>query len=358
MDVELRHGGNRVAMARSLGCSAAGLLDASASLVPWTAMPWRLPRSAWRDYPDRDQQRLRRSIAALHGVDEQAVLPGNGAAELFTWAARDASTLGSSVVQAPGFADYRRALHCWSAPVCQQRLPLSWGDVFPQAFPDPAEAAVLWICNPHNPTGQLWSRASLEPLLERYRLVICDEAFLPLVPKGEQQSLIPLVQHHPNLVVIRSLTKLYGIAGLRLGYAVADSRRLQRWGEWRDPWPVNGVALAVGERLLASPRRYRRWCERVQRWTAVEGAWMQRQLAALPGITPMPSAVNYLLIRANRSLVPLREALEQRHRILLRDCRSFEGLGETWLRIGLQSRRNNRRIVQALRQELQRSPLV
>ena len=85
---------------------------------------------------------------------------------------------------------------------------------------------------------------------------------------------------------------------------------------------------------------------------------MQQQLAALPGITPMPSAVNYLLIRSNRSLVPLREALEQRNRILLRDCRSFEGLGETWLRIGLQSRRNNRRIVRALREELRRSPLA
>ena len=85
---------------------------------------------------------------------------------------------------------------------------------------------------------------------------------------------------------------------------------------------------------------------------------MQRHLAALPGITPMPSAVNYLLIRSNGSLVPLREALERNHRILLRDCRSFEGLGASWLRIGLQSRRNNRRIVRALREELKRSPLA
>ena len=170
--------------------------------------------------------------------------------------------------------------------------------------------------------------------------------------------MIPLVAEYSNLVVVRSLTKLYGIAGLRLGYAVAQPQRLQRWAEWRDPWPVNGIALAVGERLLSSPRRYRSWCTRVQHWTATEGACMKRQLVALPGITPMPSAVNYLLIRANRSLVPLRQALEQRHRILLRDCRSFEGLGETWLRIGLQSRRNNRRIVQALRDELKRSPLA
>ena len=87
---------------------------------------------------------------------------------------------------------------------------------------------------------------------------------------------------------IRSLTKLYGIAGLRLGYAVAQPQRLQRWAEWRDPWPVNGIALAVGEQLLASPQRYHRWCKRVQRWVSTEGAWMQHQLAALPGITPMP----------------------------------------------------------------------
>ena len=357
MGVDLRHGGNRQAVAAALGCRPSLVLDASASLAPWSPRCPRLLKAAFRDYPDREQISLRQAIADLHGLASDWVLPGNGAAELFTWAARDAAAVGSSGLLSPGFADYRRALQCWDATWLETPLALSWDHADLLTHP-PLEGSVAWICNPHNPTGQLWSLASLEPLLERYRLVICDEAFLPLVPKGEQQSLIPLVQHHPNLVVIRSLTKLYGIAGLRLGYAVADSGRLQRWGEWRDPWPVNGVALAVGERLLASPRRYRRWCERVQRWTAVEGAWMQRQLAALPGITPMPSAVNYLLIRANRSLVPLREALERRHHILLRDCRSFEGLGETWLRIGLQSRHNNRRIVQALRQELQRSPLV
>jgi len=358
MGVDLRHGGNREAAAARLNCRPSQLLDASASLIPWSPRASRIPLASIRHYPDRGHALIRRLLGALHGLEFSFLLPGNGAAELFTWAARDAAEQGLSVLAAPGFADYKRALRCWSATSRQQQLPLLWDEGFPQPSPDPGEGSVLWICNPHNPTGQLWSRASLQPLLERYALVICDEAFLPLVPNGEQQSLIPLVAEHSNLVVIRSLTKLYGIAGLRLGYAVAQPQRLQRWAEWRDPWPVNGIALAVGERLLSSPRRYHSWCARVQRWTATEGAWMQRQLAALPGITPMPSAVNYLLIRANRSLVPLREALEQRHRILLRDCRSFEGLGETWLRIGLQSRRNNRRIVWAMREELKRTPLA
>ena len=352
------HGGEVHQAALRAGLRPHAFLDASASLVPWTPGWHRLGRGVWRDYPDRTQSLFRKRLAALHSLDPACLLPGNGAAELFTWAARDAAEQGTSVLPAPGFADYGRALRCWQATSHQQKLALVWNGALPQPLPEPGEGSVLWICNPHNPTGQLWSRASLQPLLQRYALVICDEAFLPLVPNGEQQSLLPLVDKHSNLVVIRSLTKLYGIAGLRLGYAVAQPQRLQRWAQWRDPWPVNGIALAVGERLLASPRRYHRWCERVQLWVATEGAWMQQQLAALPGITPMPSAVNYLLIRSNRSLVPLREAMEQRHRILLRDCRSFEGLGENWLRIGLQSRRNNRRIIRALRVELQRSPLA
>ena len=357
MGVDLRHGGNREAAAARLNCKPSQLLDASASLAPWSPRCSRIPLAAIRDYPDRDQASLRQAMAGLHGLDSDAVLPGNGAAELFTWAARDAAAEGVSGLLAPGFADYPRALQCWNAAWIDVPLVLSWDKAGPLSHPH-LQAPVAWVCNPHNPTGQLWSRASLEPLLATHGLVICDEAFLPLVPEGEQQSMIPLVQHHPNLVVIRSLTKLFGVAGLRVGYAIAHPDRLKRWSGWRDPWPVNGIASAMTERLLRSPELYHRWCKRVQRWVATEGAWMQQQLAALPGITPMPSAVNYLLIRSNRSLVPLREAMEQRHRILLRDCRSFEGLGETWLRIGLQSRRNNRRIARALREELKRNPLT
>ena len=361
MPLHQRHGGNLAATAARLGCRPSQLLDASASLVPF-GPPWavrgRLLKAALglasgsplRAYPDRHATGLRASLAQLHGVEPDWTLPGNGAAELFTWAARDAAGAGLSVVPQPGFADYPRALACWGG--AWRSLPLTLqASSGPQPFPAAPAGAVLWLTNPHNPTGALWSRASLEPLLQRFALVIADEAFLPLVPGGEAQSLIPLLQAHPNLVVIRSLTKLWSIAGLRLGYALGQPERLARWVRWRDPWPVNGLALAVGERLLADPLAYGRWCRRVQRWTAREGAWLSARLEALPGITPLPSAANFLLIHGDASLVPLREGLECRHRILLRDCRSFEGLGERWLRIGVQSRRHNRRIIRALRQE-------
>ena len=357
-----RHGGNLAATAARLGCRPSQLLDASASLVPF-GPPWAVRASLLeaalglaagsplRVYPDRHATALRFALAQLHGLDPDWLLPGNGAAELFTWAARDAAAAGVNVLAQPGFADYPRALACWGGAWRAQPLPLQAGSVA-QPFTAPPAGEVLWLTNPHNPTGALWTRASLEPLLQRFALVIVDEAFLSLVPGGEAQSLIPLLPTQPNLVVIRSLTKLYGIAGLRLGYALGHPERLARWAAWRDPWPVNGLAAAVGERLLADPAAYRRWCARVQRWTAREGAWLQAALAQLPGITPLPSAANFLLIHGDASLVPLRERMERHHRILLRDCRSFEGLGENWLRLGYQSHRNNRRILRALRQEL------
>jgi len=354
------HGGNRAARAAALGVRPGQLLDASASLAPLR------PRVAWaagwagaslaglRPYPDRDQRALRAAIARLHGLEPAWVLPGNGAAELFTWAAREAAAAGLSALPAPGFADYGRALACWGGAVQPWPLPLQWDRAFGQVLPPPpAAAAALWITNPHNPTGQLWCRASIEALLAVHRLVIVDEAFLPLVPGGEAQSLVSLLAAHPNLVVIRSLTKLYGLAGLRLGYALADPERLRRWAAWRDPWPINGLAMALGLRLLDDPARYRCQCAWVQAWSAREGAWLATRIAALAAgpagrLVPMPSAANYLLVRGTGSLVPLREALEQRHRILVRDCRSFAGLDGRWLRIGLQNRRGNQRLLRAL----------
>lgn len=362
-DATQRHGGNLAAAARQLGRRPGSLLDASASLVPFgpplalrLALVRAVAGSPLRAYPDRDWQDLRRRLAELHGLAPAWVLPGNGAAELFTWAARDAAAAGESLLPAPGFADYQRALACWGGAHRPWVLPQDWNGAFPQPFPQPpasaGEAAVLWITNPHNPTGQLWSRASLEPLLSRFALVICDEAFLPLVPGGEAQSLIPLLAQHPNLVVIRSLTKLLAVAGLRLGYALGSPERLERWAGWRDPWPLNGLALAAAEAVLARPGWLASWTARVQHWVAREGPWLAEQLACWPQFRVLPSAANFLLLRGEQDLGSLAGALADRHGVLVRQCHSFAGLDGRWLRLGLQDRCGNRRLLRALAAEL------
>jgi histidinol-phosphate/aromatic aminotransferase/cobyric acid decarboxylase-like protein len=362
-DATQRHGGNLAAAARQLGRRPGSLLDASASLVPFgpplalrLALLRALAGPPLRAYPDRAWQGLREVLAGLHGLPPAWVLPGNGAAELFTWAGRDAAATGLSLLPAPGFADYHRAVDCWGGARRSWPLPLDWRAGFPQPFPRDgiagAAAEVLWITNPHNPTGQLWSRTSLEPLVRRFALVICDEAFLPLVPDGEAESLIPLLEAHPNLVVIRSLTKLLAVAGLRLGYALGAPERLDRWATWRDPWPVNGLALAAAEGLLARPGWLAGWTARVQHWVAREGPWLAERLRGWPAFTPLPSAANFLLLRGAHDLTPLARGLAGGQGVLVRPCGSFEGLDGHWLRLGLQDRRGNRRLLRALAAEL------
>ena len=246
------HGGNLSDEARRLGLDPSRILDASASLVPFKpprvlrrALAQGIQGAALRDYPDRQQWELRVVLAEHHKLDPAGVLPGNGAAELFTWIARQASGF-RNVLPQPGFADYGRALACWDAATSPWPLKLNWTASFPQDFPSAGEQMLptganlaLWITNPHNPTGQLWSYQSLKQLLPQFGLVVVDEAFLPLVPSGEDQSVISLLADHPNLVVVRSLTKMFAVAGLRLGYALAHPSLIEQWQQWRDPWPVN-----------------------------------------------------------------------------------------------------------------------
>ncbi len=348
------HGGNLNEEARRLGVKASEILDASASLVPFpppkalkNCLIKACTTNSLRNYPDRSHEALKEVISNWHQVHSSMVLPGNGAAELFTWAARDAKNTGLSCLPTPGFSDYSRALRCWDASYINLPLPLSWSSEKPQPFPLEPPTNVLWITNPHNPTGQLWSRQSIEPLLAKQDLVICDEAFLPLVPKGENESLLPLVSQCPNLVVIRSLTKLFGIAGLRLGYAIGSNDRLRKWNQWRDPWPLNSLAIDAGVTLLGNTSALKKWIMKVQHWVKEEGVWLQTNLKKIPGITPYPSAANFLLIKGQFSLMPLREKLAHRN-ILLRECQSFEELGERYLRISFQNRRGNQRIIKGL----------
>ncbi|MXW11860.1 MAG: threonine-phosphate decarboxylase [Synechococcus sp. SB0662_bin_45] len=361
-----RHGGNVEQLARQLNCHPRRILDFSASLVPFG--PPRSLRRALRQalndhvvpYPDPSYQALREAIARMHGLDPGWILPGNGAAELFTWAARDAQSF-INLLPTPGFADYQRALTTWGAVSRSLPLRLHWGDgpqswvealADPSALQrlDPPRHTALWITNPHNPTGQLWRRDSLEPLLHAHGLLVVDEAFLPLVPGGEKHSLIPLAPRFGNLVVIRSLTKLFAMAGLRLGYAVAAPARLERWSRWRDPWPVNGLAVRGGLAVLADSL----WQQRVWRWLAREGPWLTQRLGRqCPSLQVYPGAANYRLLSCNHSLTPLQQSLA-RQGILVRDCRSFLGLGDHWLRIAVGKRPRNRRLAAAMAAALKR----
>ena len=300
-----------------------------------------IKKQGFKYYPEINQNDLRETIAKFHQINPENILPGNGASELITWAGYEASTYGKSCLPSPCFADYERSLICWNASFDHLELPREWSGDFPQSFPLKPICDVLWITNPHNPTGQLWCRKSIEKILNKYKLVICDEAFLSLTPKGERESLIPLTKTHKNLIVIRSLTKLFNIAGLRLGYVVGPPEKLRIWNSKRDPWPLNSFAIKAGIELLKNKLSYDEWTKKIHNWINIEKSWVSNELAKIKNLKIHKSSTNFFLIESKNPITPNIKYLEKKG-ILIRECSSFKYLDERWGRISLQSQKNNK----------------
>ena len=343
-----KHGGNILTQAKKLNLLPSKIIDSSASLVPFEppklildVLISEIKTLGFRYYPERNLNSFREIIGEFHQIDPDNILPGNGASELITWAGYEASKSGASCIPSPGFVDYERSLNCWNASFDYSELPKNWSNSFPQTFPIKPICDVLWITNPHNPTGQLWDKKSLEIILKKYKLVICDEAFLAITPNGEKESLIPLTKKYDNLLVIRSLTKLFNIAGLRLGYIIGSSEKLKKWNIKRDPWPLNSFAIKAGIELLSNKILYEEWTSKIHDWVNTEKNWVSNELSKIKNLKVHNSSTNFFLIESKFSLSSNIHYLEKKG-ILIRECNSFRFLNEKWARISLQTRKNNK----------------
>ena len=343
----LKHGGNVYANAKKLNLLPSEIIDSSASLVPFAppqilidSLNDEIKNLGFRYYPERNLSDLKEIIGKFHGINPETILPGNGASELITWAGYEASKFGISCLPSPSFVDYERSLNCWKSNFRHCKLPKNWNNTFPQSFPIHPKGDVIWITNPHNPTGQLWEKNSLETIMNKYKLVICDEAFLSITPNGEKESLIPLTKKYDNLLVLRSLTKIFNIPGLRLGYVIGSSKKLKEWNIIRDPWPLNSFAIKAGIDLLSNKKFYEQWTRQIHSWINIERERVCSKLSRIANLKVHNSSTNFFLIEGKKSLSPNIKYLEKRG-ILLRECTSFRFLDEKWARLSLQSKENN-----------------
>ncbi|MBE9114752.1 threonine-phosphate decarboxylase [Lusitaniella coriacea LEGE 07157] len=344
------HGGNLAWASAWAGCSPEAILDFSASINPLGPPQSAIAAierglEALRAYPDPDYSRLRAALAAVHGIDPKWVLPGNGSAELLTWAGWEFSQQESTALVIPAFSDYGRALGVFGAKVVD--YPLSLPHCPLPAFVTGRGRGLL-LNNPHNPTGQLWTRAEILPYLAEFELVVVDEAFMDFLPRDRAQSLVEVVGEYPNLVVLRSLTKFYSLPGLRLGYAIAHPDRLQRWQQWRDPWPVNVLAAFAGEAVVGD----REFVRQTLKWLEGAKRELHQGLRDIAGLYPLEGAANYLLVRTEGSSSQLQQKLLQNHRILIRDCLSFPELRDRYFRIAVRTPSENQRLLDALASEV------
>jgi cobyrinic acid a,c-diamide synthase len=328
---------------------AEGLVDLAVNVRLSTPPDWlsAIIKGTTQDlaaYPNTDA--ATKAIAEAHGVTVDQVLPTAGGAEAFTLIAH-ASHPQRPLIVHPQFTEPEAALI--AAGYHPQRLGLSPADGFRLRLDQlPGEADLIIIGNPTNPTSVLHPAALINSLRRPGRVVIVDEAFMDAVP-GEAESVIS--NELSDLLVLRSLTKTWGLAGLRAGYVIGDPKLITALRRQQPPWSVSTPALAAMVACLTPDARSlaAAAAEEVAGWRA----YLAEQLADL-GLTVagQPRAPFVLVdtsgVRGDREPGWIRLALRD-HGFALRRGETFPGLGSDWIRIAVREPETTDRFIAALR---------
>lgn len=301
-------------------------------------------------YPDPSGGDLKRALAAHHGVGADQIALGNGSHELLMMLAQVFAGPGSDVLASRyGFAVYALAAQAAGANLVLAPAHLP-GEAMPYGHDLAALAAavgprtrLVYLANPNNPTGTWFSTAALGRFLQALPatvLVVVDEAYLEYADAPGLESALRLQSAHPNLIVTRTFSKAYGLAGLRVGYLVAAPGLVAVMERVRESFNVNGPGLAACEAALAD-RAHLDWVRRqnADQRQALADALRAREL------TVSPSQTNFLLVDFGGDASPVEAGLVARGVI----PRPMGGYGlPQCLRLTVGTRDENRRLLQAL----------
>ncbi len=302
-------------------------------------------------YPDPKGRELKQAISARYDIPVENIILGNGAAELF-YVYFHAIRPGRVLLPVPSFSEYEKAAQCCGAQV--DYFFLKEEEDFQVNLSQLAEAmkgydAVI-LGNPNNPTGQLLEAEVLENFIVRAKelgvQILVDESFLDFLADREHYAVDKLVLKYHNLLVITSLTKFFAIPGLRLGFGLASADMVERLEFHKDVWNVNSLAQAAGKAALSD----KEFMAKSIYHTADTVAQMTAELKKLKGIKVFTPSVNFVLVdiaKAGLSSRQLVSAMRSRG-ILIRDCSSYPGLGDNFVRLAIRGREENLQVLQTL----------
>ncbi|PWI58533.1 threonine-phosphate decarboxylase CobD [Sulfoacidibacillus thermotolerans] len=309
-----------------------------------------------QDYPDPLSRRLRRAFSERYAVSVKSVFAANGASEVIDLFLRIVRPRRVLILE-PAFSEYahaakRNGIETVSVPLLPDfSLPremiertLEKGDV-------------MILTTPHNPSGRFYSREEMsfiyDAISSEQAYAIVDEAFIDFVENGEARSSLTLPRVNSRVMIVRSLTKMYGIAGLRLGFGIASEERVAEILRMRDGWSVNVVAEAAGVAAL----RDGEFAEQTRNWLRMERAYCMERLQQMPGLRAHPSEANFLLVDGSAvelDVAKWQERLTQ-HGLFVRECTSYGTFDKGVFRMAILQRDKNKRLLDALAQELERN---
>lgn len=345
--MELVHGGDWAGYRAEFGRDA---LDFSANVSPLglpagvaAAITNALPTAD--RYPDPLCRELRAALAGAEGVPADWILCGNGAADLIFRLAL-AVRPRRALLPAPTFAEYEAALQTVGCAV--QRVFLREENEFAvtEKFIDAVtpETDIVFLCQPNNPTGQVTPPALVERLVRRCAecgaVLVVDECFLDFLPDRDAWTAKQLLRDAPQLIILKAFTKLYAMAGVRLGYALCgDAALLEKMRGAGQPWAVSSLAQAAGLAALQETA----YAGAVRALIAEQRPRMAAGLRAL-GLRVMDGQANYLLFRATPDFG---EKLRRRGAVV-RSCANYPGLDAAWYRTAVRTAEENTRLLQIM----------
>ncbi|MCP4746034.1 MAG: pyridoxal phosphate-dependent class II aminotransferase [Desulfobacteraceae bacterium] len=349
------HGGNVYKLAAELGCPESQIIDFSSNINPLGTMPQLI--SQLKDnlavigrLPEADSANLAIVFARACNTSPENVLAGSGTTQ-FIYALPQALKTQTALILGPAYSDYQDA--------CRFN-----GVRFEYHFTDPDKGFVpdlnhfankiagfdtVFICNPNNPTGILIPRKDLYELCETHpktRFII-DESYLPFVTEPERQSLLKI--NPPNTIVLHSLSKIFGIPGLRAGFVKASQSIIEGLEPHILPWSVNSMAQAAAFYLLNNPLITDDFIARTHRFVLNQRQRFIQKMAQLEALDCYPSSTSFILMRLASQLTSdsICKYLAK-SAILIRNCSNFKGLSNKYIRISLKGKQDNDTLVNLL----------
>lgn len=310
-----------------------------------------------RYYPDPNPLEFKAEIAKYvgQGVDEGNVILGNGSIELIYMITEILPRGFKALIPVPSFTEYEKAALRVGGEAVFVQLPQDF-----TIEPDKIKAAVtddtkiMCLCNPHSPSGTLYTKQALLDLVDfchkKDIIFSVDENYVEFADKGQENTLAGMVNDYENLFVIRSVTKFYGMPGIRFGYGIAAPTLIERLETVRQPWSINGLAGTVTLAAFNDTE----FIDNTKQTIAKERADFAKALDEIEGLHVFPSVTNFLLVKIqNRKITStmLKELLAKEH-MLIRDCCTFVGLDDSYFRVTVRSAKDNQKLVEKIRQIL------
>ncbi len=310
-----------------------------------------------RFYPDPNPVELKTEIARYvgHGVKPENIILGNGSIELIYMVPGAFQPGFKTVIPVPSFTEYEKAtLRLCGEPVFVQ-LPDDFAlDVEAIKKAVTADTRMMCVCNPHSPSGRLYDRETLLDLVDfchkKNVVFSVDENYIEFTGKVDDITLAGYVKQYENLFVIRSVTKFYGMPGIRFGYGIASEAFIDTLETVRQPWSINSLA---GFATLAAFSDTE-FIENSKRFVAEERALLSKMLTDIGGLRVFPSETNFLLVKILNSKVTstgLKEELSKEG-LLIRDCSTFVGLDNSFFRVTVRSAEDNQKLVATLKEKI------